>query len=126
MTTSKKHRKKHKWEIIADWIMKTLMEEGVPYHKGISDLIMELEFHYQTEQGDILSSTQQADLFIKTDVRFHSEALGLSFEVGKDVFYYWAALFHPEDYKRIMSEKISNGLKKIVSSNLKVKNIMLH
>jgi hypothetical protein len=102
------------WEKVANKAMEKLMDAGVPYHKGIIGLIKDLEFHYQTDQGEILSSVEQANLYINTDVRIHSQAVNLNYEAGKQVFYYWAAIFHPEDYIKIMAEKISNELEKSI------------
>jgi hypothetical protein len=105
------------WEKVANKAMEKLMDAGVPYHKGIIGLIKDLEFHYQTDQGKILSSVQQANLYINTDVRIHSEALNLTFRVGKQIFCYWASQFHPDDFKKIMSEKISHELELINNKN---------
>ena len=43
--------------------MEKLMGAGVPYHEGIIGLIQDLEFHYQTGQGEILSSIEQVEHF---------------------------------------------------------------
>ena len=81
-----------------------LMKQGVPYHDGITNLVMDLEFHYQAPPGEILSSVEMANLYIHTDVRFHSEAMGLSYELGKQIFHFWAGTVHQDDYRQIIAE----------------------
>jgi hypothetical protein len=89
---------------IGEQTMNLLIERGVPYHEGIIYLVWDLEFHHRFQQGEILSSVKQANLYINTDVRFHSEAMNLSYELGKQIFHFWAETFHPEDYQRIVAE----------------------
>ena len=95
------------WNKVATKVMDLLMERGVPYQEGIKGLIQDLEFHYQTDHGKILSSLEQANLYIDTDVRIHSDNFNLSFKSGKLIFCLWAAHFHPEDHIKLLSEKIS-------------------
>jgi len=88
---------------VADAAMKQLMEKGVPYHEGIVKLIKDLEFHC-LQNGDILSSIQNMKMYMVTDVRIHSEALSLTYAIGKRVFHYWAETFHNEAYIKAMYE----------------------
>lgn len=120
MDTNNKKRSPDKpgLDNIANKAIKKLIDAGVPHHEGITGLIQDLEFHYQTGQGKILSSLEQANLYVTTDVRIHSEEFNLNFRVGKQIFYYWASVFHPEDYREIMSEKISHELEKINSKDV--------
>jgi hypothetical protein len=85
--------------------MKILVDKGVPYHKGIKALITDFEFHYQCEVGQgLLSSAQEAILFLHTDVKWHSEGLELNYEIGKRIFHFWARTFHQADYEKIVNQ----------------------
>ena len=86
---------------VAQQVMNLLMKQGVPYHEGITNLVMDLECHYLMEDGLILSSVSNANLYIHTDVRFHSEAMGLTYELGKQIFHFWADNVHQDDYRQI-------------------------
>ena len=89
---------------VGQQVMNLLMKQGAPYHEGITNLVMDLEFHYQVPPGEILSSVEMANLYIQTDVRFHSEAMGLSYELGKQIFHFWADTVHQDDYRQIIAE----------------------
>ena len=80
------------------------MDEGVPYHKGIEMLIGDCEFHYRMGKKKILSSTKEMILFLHSDIAIHSEALNLTYEIGKKIFNYWAITFHQKDFKKLMNK----------------------
>ena len=84
--------------------MRILMEEGLPYNKTIKKLIADCEFHYQSELGKFFSSIQETTIFFGGDVAIHCSIFGLSIEIAKCIFHFWAATFHQEEYKNVMKE----------------------
>jgi hypothetical protein len=97
-------RLKDHMKAVSSAMMARLAGNSVPHHPGIAGLAEDLEFHYRLDKGNILSSTEQAVLYLQTDVRFHSDQLEITYKIGKRVFHVWAELFHPEDYSRIRKE----------------------
>jgi len=89
---------------VAKDVMNELMGEGVAYHSGVIGLVMDLEGHFLEDESEILSSVEQAILYMQTDVRFEGQLLGLTYEIGKRVFHYWAERHHQDDYTKLRVE----------------------
>lgn len=117
----REEKEQKEWEKIATEAMKKLMDEGVPYHKGIEGVIGDCEFHYQIESRDkCYSAIKTFGMLLSTDAPLHSQAFNLTSEIGIYIFHYWAITFHQKDYEILMKEArdiegISWKLEKIIN-----------
>lgn len=65
--------------------------------EAIKELIYDCEIHYHID-GNILSSAAEYYEFLFTEVKFHADCWGLSFEKAREVYSFWAHKYHSVEY----------------------------